>query len=87
MAIAALNAKINHPFPAGGGFTPTLHDTNDLAESCRSLYVNGAGNVVFNFLDGTGPFTIAVAAGTVLPFAMSRILSTGTTATGLIGLR
>lgn len=83
---AQLAQRSNNPEPAPGGFTPLQSDTVDLLVACRSLYCDGAGTVKFNFFDGTGPFTVTVTSGTILPFCMSRIWVAGTTATGLIGL-
>ena len=50
------------------------------------LYVTGAGNIAFQTRGGiAGSFT-AVPAGTFLDVAVSRVLATGTTATGICQL-
>ena len=50
------------------------------------LYVTGAGNIAFQHRGGiVGSFT-AVPAGTYLDIAVTRVLATGTTATGIFQL-
>ncbi|MDQ3024270.1 MAG: hypothetical protein M3R04_07820 [bacterium] len=51
----------------------------------RGLYVGGAGNVAVAATSGNVTFT-AVPAGTILPVNCTKVLSTGTTATSIIGL-
>lgn len=52
----------------------------------RALYVGGTGDVkVLTMFGSTVTFT-AVPAGTVLPVAVIRVFSTGTTATNLVGM-
>lgn len=85
MATAPLKTAANNNLPATGAFSITPHDSNLLAYSTRGIWAAGAGNVVVYFHDGTGPFTLALAAATLYPFSVSRVLSMGTTATGIIG--
>ena len=61
----------------------TPSDTADLVYGqCRAMHANVAGNIAF--WDGRGnPVTLTVVAGMPLPYAARRILSTGTTATGI----
>jgi hypothetical protein len=63
------------------------NDSTDLAEGARRIFAAGAGNLVVNMLDGSGPFTFAIAAGQILDLAVSRVKATGTTATGIVSLR
>jgi hypothetical protein len=59
----------------------------DLAVPARSLYVGGAGNVAVIGLDDSAAVTLtAVPAGTILPVSVKQVKSTGTTATGIVGL-
>ena len=71
-----------------GGANITPNDTNLLARITRSIYVGGAGAVAVTLAgDGTTVTTFsAVPVGTVLPVAATRVMSTGTTATLLVGL-
>lgn len=75
--------------PGYGSAAVTPDDDNDLAHPtvgsigyARSLYVTGAGDVAFTGVDGEDD-TWTVAAGTVIPVAVSRVKATGTTATGI----
>ena len=55
-------------------------------QSYRAIYVGGAGNVAVETLGGNVVTFTAPPVGTVLPVEVKRVLSTGTTATLLIGL-
>lgn len=72
--------------PAIGGFTVTPSDATVFSQPTRSLWVGGAGNVAVRMLDGTTPIFTAVAAGALLPIRVDKVLSTGTTATLIVGL-
>lgn len=77
VAIEALGA-------ATSWFAITPADS-DLATQPEAIYVGGAGNLVVrgsNDVDAT----LAVLAGQVLPIKPKQVRSTGTTATGLVGL-
>lgn len=62
-------------------FAITKHDTNELAQVPRAIWVGGAGDIA---LDGV--VLKAVPAGTLLPVSPSKVNATGTTATDLVGL-
>lgn len=68
----------------------TPHDTNTLDPKPRALYVGGAGTVVATMLgkDGTTSSEVSFVcqAGAILPIRPSKIKSTGTTATSIVGL-
>ena len=71
--------------PAGPGqgmkqLTPS--DTNDIATSpCRSLYISANGTVSAIGVDGV-TFTLpSITAPFILPVGITRLLSTGTSAT------
>lgn len=57
-------------------------DTVNVTKIIRSLYVEGAGAVKFRGLDDVDD-TWNVPANFIIPVAMKRLWSTGTTATGL----
>ena len=71
--------------PANGAFSITPADGTDLDIVTRGLNVSAAGNVsVVTLADET--VTVHIAAGIVFPLRVKRVLSTGTTATGIVGL-
>ena len=72
--------------PADNLIAITPSDSTDLAHNSRAIYVGGAGNLVVTPAGGGSNVTLAVVAGAVLPIRVSRVLSTGTTATGLVNL-
>lgn len=61
----------------------TTSDTTDLAPF-RAVYVGTAGNLAIRQLNGANRTYTNVAAGTWFPVRGDRILSTGTTASGLL---
>jgi hypothetical protein len=79
----------------GGGnrqFNITPDDNTDLAHegttvTVLALRVTGSGNVAFIAGGDTLAVTwIGCVAGEIIPMSAKRVLSTGTTATGLVGL-
>lgn len=54
---------------------------------CQALYVGGAGNVAILARDDSAAVTLtAVPAGTVLPIACRKVMSTNTTATSIVAI-
>lgn len=72
--------------PASHGFAVTPHDSNDLAEVTRALYVGGAGAVSLVLASGASVTLTGVAGGTILPLRLRQVKAIGTTATHLVGL-
>lgn len=73
--------------PARAAFAITPHDTNDLAITPRALWTGAGGTIVCILADDSAEVTFSdVAAGCILPIRAKRVLATGTTATGLVGL-
>lgn len=73
--------------PAQRGFAITKHDTNLLSATTRAIWVGGAGDVAVLLEGDSSPVTlVGVPAGTLLPIAATKVLSTGTTATSIVGL-
>lgn len=70
----------------GKGRSVTPADGSDLPDGpCRGFQVTVAGNVAVILVGDTASITIpSCSAGVVYPWACKRILSTGTTATGII---
>jgi hypothetical protein len=57
----------------------TPNDSADLTFCPRAVYFGAAGNVVFWPKDSITPVTVTVTAGQREPWAIDRILATGTT--------
>lgn len=72
--------------PATHGFAVTPSDTLDLPETTRAVYVGAGGALVLRLLSGQSVTFSGVSAGTILPVRADRVLATGTTATGIVGL-
>lgn len=73
--------------PAQGAAAVTPSDSTDLdVQGSRGLWVGGAGNVAVITAQGDTVTFNGVAAGYLLPVAVSRVLATGTTATNLVAL-
>jgi len=72
--------------PATDAVAVTPHDSNELTNWCRALYIGGAGNVTVITIKGTTVAFVAVPAGTILPIRCKIVKSTGTTATSIVAL-
>ncbi len=73
---------MSDPLKKGAPVVP--HDTNPLAATTSAVYVGGAGNLEVQLENDSAPWVInAVAAGTLLPIAATRILANNTTATNI----
>lgn len=63
------------------------NDSTDLANVTRALWVGGAGNVALMLVDDSSAVTfVGVAAGTLLPLRVKRVMSTNTTATNIVAV-
>jgi len=69
---------------SGAAITPS--DSNDLTHVTRAIWVGGDGNITFTMSGGMNVTLTGVKAGSLLPIRAKRVLSTGTTATGIVGL-
>lgn len=84
--------SISNPFDSSGGnlsgfatdvISVTPNDSTDLANVALGITCKGAaGDVVFVTAKGTTR-TYPITLGEVLPVGIARVLSTGTTATGI----
>lgn len=74
---------------AQGGFDADAEasDTQFLTLAAQGLYIGVTGDVKVITADNSVLTFEGVAAGSVLPFHIVQVFSTGTTATGLIGCR
>jgi hypothetical protein len=78
-----MTALIN---PAHHAAAVTPHDSTDIAET-RGLYVGVSGDVKVDMASGGSAVTFsALAAGYVHPLRVTRVYSTGTTATNIVAL-
>ena len=73
--------------PARDATAITPDDTTDLDTATRALYVSEAGSLQVQMVSGQTVNFGNVQAGVVYPFRVVRVMSTGTTAAGLVGLR
>jgi len=78
--------RIGLQSPFNNGFEVTPHDTNELTNHTRAIYVGGAGNISLTTSGGDLFTMTGVLAGTLYWVRAKIILSTGTTATNLVGL-
>lgn len=69
-----------------GAVAVTPNDGADLAKMTEGLYIGAAGNVAVTMQDGTSVTFTGLAAGVAHRLSVKRVLATGTTATGIVGL-
>jgi hypothetical protein len=87
MSVASTVAVVDRTEPARKGAAVTPSDTVDLTNLTRGVYVGAGGDLAVIFANDTASTTlVAVPTGVVLPIAVRRILSTGTTATSVVAL-
>jgi hypothetical protein len=72
--------------PAQDAFVISESDSANLTFSTRAIYVGGGGNVAITTVKGTNVTFANVAGGSILPVRAQKVLSTGTTATLIVGL-
>lgn len=83
----AANPHQKHPNgPATDYATVTPHDSNDLGQPCRALWIGAAGDVTAVTLSGAAVQFKGLSAGQLLPVIARRVNATGTTATSLVAL-
>lgn len=71
--------------PAYDAATVTASDSTHLG-NVRSLFIGGDGNVAVTTAKGTTLTFTGVVAGSILPVMVTKVLSTGTTATNIVAL-
>jgi hypothetical protein len=72
--------------PPANAFAITKSDSADLPHVTRFLMVGAVGDVALITLNGDTVTLKAVAAGVPIPICARQVLSTNTTATGMVGL-
>ena len=79
---------LNSPLVDAFDITPS--DVTVFEQATRAIYVGGAGNITVqmqSYDDANTEVTLSgVTVGTVLNIRVKKVLSTGTTATNLVGL-
>ena len=73
--------------PAEHAFVITPADGVDLEASTRGIWVGTTGNLRVRMVDGGDIMFIGMVAGMVHPLRVIRVWATGSTATGIRGLR
>lgn len=84
-----MTVYVSPPGSAIHGFAVTKSDSTVFATATRYLYVGGAGNIAVLMAGDVSPNSViftAVPVGTMLPISVTQVLSTGTTATNILGL-
>lgn len=72
--------------PATAAFAVTPNDTLDLPEVTRAVYIGASGVLAVRMSSGETVTFPGVLGGSTLPLRIDRVLATGTTATGIVGL-
>jgi hypothetical protein len=72
--------------PASHGFSVTPSDSALLSETTRGLYVGTSGDIAALTVSGASITLPSVPAGSLLPLRLTKIMATGTTASGIVGL-
>lgn len=78
-------ATPNCPVLPNNALAVTPSDADTFAQGV-AIYCGAAGNVSVVPWHSTTAVTVAVLAGTVIPFRVSKVNATGTTATGLVAV-
>lgn len=86
MASAAyLSADATVSAHRASAITPS--DVTIFQQPTRGIYIGGAGNITVDMADGGPSVTfVSPATGYPLPFQVTRVYATGTTATSIVGL-
>ena len=72
--------------PYTGAFSIAPSDANDLPHKTRGIYVGGTGNLSVRMANGNEVTFIGLAAGEIHRLQVTRVLSSGTGATSIVGL-
>ena len=64
----------------------TPNDGTDLSSPTRGIYVGASGDLKVISLDGNDVTFADLAAGVIHPISCTRVYSTGTTATDIVGI-
>lgn len=81
------NFSRNLTAPATAGEMITPNDAQDLGYATRGLYVGTGGTVVARMVSGDVVTFENMQGGSLYAIRLAQVMSTGTTASGLIGMR
>lgn len=76
----------NNTAPSPEAAAITVSDATVFTKVTRGLFVGGAGAVSVVMANGDTVTFTGVVAGSILPIRVKQVLSTGTTATNMVGL-
>jgi hypothetical protein len=76
---------LNSPAQAALGIIP--NDSQPLDQATRAIYVGAGGTLHVTMVSGDTVTFTNVLGGMIYPLRATHVLATGTTATGLVGLR
>jgi hypothetical protein len=82
---ADFNSGLTSPAAAADPIAPS--DTTVLPTATRAIYVGQGGDLTVEFISGDTVTLYNVQPGAVYALRVRHVLATGTTATGLVGLR
>jgi len=85
----SLRVQLQGPLvPIQGAFAITAHDTNELANVTRAIWVGTTGNIKVVFAEDTTAEAVTLNAVPVgmYSWAVRQVYATGTTASNLLGL-
>lgn len=72
--------------PGQGAFAITKSNTTVFTYATRLIYVGTTGDVAVTMMDGSTVTFVACPAGMLLPIVATQVLSTGTSASDLVGI-
>jgi hypothetical protein len=72
--------------PAENAAAVTPHDSNDLTNVARALYVGTTGNIKIITAGGDTVTLNSVPAGAIIPVRVKRVFSTGTSASNIVSI-
>jgi len=82
-----ITRKVGLDYPGEHAAAVTPSDTANLTHPTRYLFIGGAGNVKVDMLGGELGITLtAIAVGVLHNIAVTKVYSTGTTATNIVAV-
>jgi len=73
--------------PAMAAVAIVPNDATPLSDVTRAIFIGGAGNLSVVMLSGDTVTLTGVQPGMIYPLRVTTVRATGTTATGIVGLR
>lgn len=69
------------------GDAAAITPSDSVGVNLRGLYIGVTGDVTVKTSKGTSVLFSALPAGTIIPLLIAFVMSTGTTATGIVGFK